>query len=66
LACLSEDELILATAISLTFYIISNYVLLGGVFAYYAFITSAIYFLGMVLGLYLASYALKVLGTGSC
>ncbi len=47
-------------------YVVTNYLLLGSVFAYYAFITSLIYLFGMVLGLYAASYVLKALGMGTC
>ncbi len=66
MGCLTQDELVLATALSLLSYVISTYLLLGSVFAYYAFVTSAIYFLGIVLGLYLASYVLKAMGMGAC
>ena len=66
MARLSVEELILATAISLVSYTVTNYLLLGKVFAYYAFITSMIYFFGLVMGLYLANYILNALGMRSC
>ena len=66
MGCLTYNQLILAMAISLISYILSNYILLGSVFGYYAFVSSAIYLLGFVLGLYLASYILTYIGAESC